>query len=76
MSVYHLASPPTTHSLVEMRLLFDGPACHVAHPAGLFFSELVVAGFIQMSQQKVELNTINVFPIPDGDTGTWSAVMH
>ena len=37
---------------------------------GYVFTELVLAGFHRLAAVKENLNTINVFPVPDGDTGT------
>jgi dihydroxyacetone kinase-like predicted kinase len=37
---------------------------------GAVLTQLLVAGFIRMFQHKAYLNKINVFPMPDGDTGT------
>ena len=36
---------------------------------GWVFAMLLVSGFAKMSSKIDELNTINVFPIADGDTG-------
>ena len=36
---------------------------------GVLFGELVRAGFVLLASQHHHLNKINVFPIPDGDTG-------
>ena len=38
--------------------------------SGLEYAALVRAGCQHMIANKAELNKINVFPIPDGDTGT------
>ena len=38
--------------------------------SGLEFGARVRAGCEHMALHKAELNKINVFPIPDGDTGT------
>ena len=37
---------------------------------GQLFGELVRAGFVQLYNNKDDCNKINVFPVPDGDTGT------
>ena len=37
---------------------------------GLIMSELFRAGFVALHRNKDMLNRINVFPIPDGDTGS------
>ena len=36
---------------------------------GNIFTQLVLAGYIQIVKNKQHLNKTNVFPIPDGDTG-------
>ena len=38
--------------------------------AAIAFAALVTAGCACLAANKAELNKINVFPIPDGDTGT------
>lgn len=51
------------HALVDLSKsikTIDGPT----------FAELVLAGFHRLGAGKDELNKINVFPVPDGDTGT------
>ena len=40
-----------------------------AHVNGRVFCELVRAGFVHLSRNYQHLNKINVFPVPDGDTG-------
>jgi uncharacterized protein len=37
---------------------------------GQLFGELIRAGFVQLYNNKDACNKINVFPVPDGDTGT------
>ena len=37
---------------------------------GFIFSQLCVAGYLNLLSKKAHLNKINVFPIADGDTGT------
>ena len=36
---------------------------------GAVFTTLLVSGYAELARNKDELNTINVFPVPDGDTG-------
>ena len=40
---------------------------------GLAFTQLLLGGYHSLAKAKNELNRINVFPLPDGDTGTNSA---
>lgn len=37
---------------------------------GALFKEMVLFGSAAISQQKQSINDLNVFPVPDGDTGT------
>lgn len=37
---------------------------------GLFFKELVSAGLLWLRTNQETVNALNVFPVPDGDTGT------
>lgn len=37
---------------------------------GVVFGELFRAGFVHLFRNKEDCNKINVFPVPDGDTGT------
>ena len=37
---------------------------------GVLFKEMVLFGSACISQQKQSINDLNVFPVPDGDTGT------
>ena len=34
------------------------------------FSRMFLAGAIYLDRNKEEINELNVFPVPDGDTGT------
>ena len=36
---------------------------------GAYFTQLILAGYANIVRAKLNLNKINVFPIPDGDTG-------
>ena len=37
---------------------------------GALFKEMVLNGAVMLARKKNELNDLNVFPVPDGDTGT------
>ena len=37
---------------------------------GILFKEMVLFGSASIAQQKQSINDLNVFPVPDGDTGT------
>ena len=37
---------------------------------GLLFKEMIFNGAVMLARKKNELNDLNVFPVPDGDTGT------
>ena len=37
---------------------------------GALFKEMVLFGAAHISQHKQSINDLNVFPVPDGDTGT------
>ena len=37
---------------------------------GLLFREMVMAGAALLEQNKEAVDALNVFPVPDGDTGT------
>ena len=57
-------------TLNKIPLLCDlTTASEITHVDGWVFAMLLVSGFSKMSSKTDELNTINVFPIADGDTG-------
>ncbi len=57
-------------TLKKIPLLCDlTTASDITHVDGWVFAMLLVSGFSKMSSKTDELNTINVFPIADGDTG-------
>ena len=37
---------------------------------GLLFREMVMAGAVLLEKNKESVDALNVFPVPDGDTGT------
>ena len=37
---------------------------------GILFKQMVLHGAAALSLQKQQINDLNVFPVPDGDTGT------
>ena len=37
---------------------------------GLLFKQMVLHGAAAITAQKQAINVLNVFPVPDGDTGT------
>lgn len=37
---------------------------------GALFKDMVLSGALMLARKKNELNDLNVFPVPDGDTGT------
>ena len=53
----------------ELAPLADLAAGGVSAVDGAFFTQLVHAGYANLVRTKLNLNKINVFPIPDGDTG-------
>jgi DAK2 domain fusion protein YloV len=42
----------------------------IKHMDGEWFKKVVVASYNWLSNKKDEVNSLNVFPVPDGDTGT------
>eukprot|EP01048_Picozoa_sp_COSAG05_P001736 COSAG05_NODE_60_length_23142_cov_25.372130_13_plen_791_part_00 len=57
-------------TLAEIPLLADlTKAADLTEVDGHVLSMLVVAGFAKLDEKKAELNKMNVFPIPDSDTG-------
>ena len=57
--------------LKEVPVLVDLTACNGSEIIdGLMFSQLLVAGFCHLLNNRDMLNRENVFPIADGDTGT------
>ncbi|MFU8821277.1 MAG: DegV family protein [Gammaproteobacteria bacterium] len=52
-----------------------GPAPGIAYLDGLRLSRGLLAGIARVVADAEHLNRINVFPVPDGDTGTNLAVM-
>ena len=36
---------------------------------GVIFKNMLIAGLRRLNERKEEVNDLNVFPIPDGDTG-------
>ena len=60
--------------LNELSTFNHKPLCDLAQKRvsidGCVLTELVLAGFHRLASVKDNLNTINVFPVPDGDTGT------
>ena len=60
--------------LNELSTFNHKPLCDLSQSCsnidGYVFIELVLAGFHRLAAVKDNLNTINVFPVPDGDTGT------
>ena len=37
---------------------------------GALFQSMVTEGALAITEQKEQINELNVFPVPDGDTGT------
>jgi len=37
---------------------------------GMLFRKMLVGGYINLAEKAEEINKLNVFPVPDGDTGT------
>ena len=37
---------------------------------GTLFQSMVTEGALAITEQKEQINELNVFPVPDGDTGT------
>ena len=37
---------------------------------GIQFKQMILHGAAAITQQKQQINDLNVFPVPDGDTGT------
>ena len=57
-------------ALTDVPVLADlTKAALIEQVDGHVLSMLVVAGFVNLNDKKVELNKMNVFPIPDTDTG-------
>jgi len=48
----------------------DGRPLGIAYLDGRRFRKLLLAGVRNVGRQRSELDRINVFPVPDGDTGT------
>lgn len=38
--------------------------------SGILFKEMVLTGAALLEQNKASIDALNVFPVPDGDTGT------
>jgi len=37
---------------------------------GALLKEMIISGALLLERYKEEINALNVFPVPDGDTGT------
>ena len=45
-------------------------AVHLEHLDGSTFKRMFLGGVARLNARKQEINDLNVFPVPDGDTGT------
>jgi uncharacterized protein len=45
-------------------------AVHLEHLDGPTFKQMFLGGVARLNARKQEINDLNVFPVPDGDTGT------
>ena len=43
---------------------------------GLLFKEMIQSGAALLTQNRESVDALNVFPVPDGDTGTNLSLIH
>jgi DAK2 domain fusion protein YloV len=54
----------------ERILMNDGTSNKTPHITGAYFKELIKAALTWLRTNQETVNALNVFPVPDGDTGT------